>query len=101
MGWQVVFHDDLQTLESPQADAAIMARCHAGYEAMRAFRTTMEMWWAVEWYRDVLYHDAYGTMIHSADFSETPGDAAKARVTPGWRAAASARRRSTTACAIG
>jgi leucyl-tRNA synthetase len=81
MGWQVVFHDGVMALDSPQADAAIMARCHAGYEAMRPFRTTMEMWWAVEWYRDVLYHDAYGMMIHSAEFSGTPGDAAKIRVT--------------------
>ena len=25
----------------------------------------MEMWWAVELYRDVLFHAEYGTMIHS------------------------------------
>ena len=36
------------------ADAAIMARCHAGYKYTQQFRTTMEMWWAVEFYRDVL-----------------------------------------------
>jgi leucyl-tRNA synthetase len=81
MGWQVVFHDGVAALDSPLADAAILARCQAGYEFMRRFRTTMEMWWAVEWYRDVLYHDAYGTMIHSAEFSGAPGDSAKARVT--------------------
>jgi leucyl-tRNA synthetase len=74
------------TLDSPQADAAIMARCRAGYDSMRRFRTTMEMWWAVEWHRDVLFHHEYGTMIHSDVFSGTPGDEAKARVTE-WLAA--------------
>jgi leucyl-tRNA synthetase len=81
MGWQVVYHDAIIKLDSPQADAGIMARCHEGYEATRPYRTAMEMWWAVEWYRDVLYHDAYGTMIHSAEFSGTPGDRAQSRVT--------------------
>ena len=58
-----------------------MARCHAGYDYTRQFRTTMEMWYAVEWYRDVLYHHDYGTMIHSGAFTGTPGDVAKAKVT--------------------
>ena len=58
-----------------------MARCHAGYEYTRQFRTTMEMWYAVEWYRDVLYHHDYGTMINSGAFTGTPGDVAKAKVT--------------------
>jgi leucyl-tRNA synthetase len=80
-GWQVVFSDGPMTLDSIAADAAIMARCHVGYEYMRQFRTTMEMWWAVEWYRDVLYHHEYGAMIHSGPFSGAPGDVAKARVT--------------------
>ncbi len=79
--WQVVFHDARIRLNSVAADAAIMARCHAGYAYTRQFRTTMEMWWAVEFYRDVLYHSDYGTMIHSAAFTGTPGDVAKAKVT--------------------
>ncbi len=83
MGWQVVFKDGAMTLNSVEADAEIMARCHAGYEYMRQFRTTMEMWYAVEWYRDVLYHHDYGTMINSGEFTGTPGDVAKAKVT-GW-----------------
>jgi leucyl-tRNA synthetase len=41
----------------------------------------MEMLWGVEFYRDALYHNAYGTMIHSGDFTGTPGDAAKQKVT--------------------
>lgn len=80
-GWQVVFHDGRLALSSAAADAEIMARCHAGYDYTRQFHTTMEMWWNVAWYRDVLYHSDYGTMIHSGDFSGTPGDRAKNRVT--------------------
>ncbi len=80
-GWQVVFKDGPMTLDSVEADTAIMDRCHAGYAYMQRFRTTMEMWWAIEWYRDVLYHDAYGTMIHSGAFSGTPGDVARQKVT--------------------
>jgi leucyl-tRNA synthetase len=80
-GWQVVFSDGPMTLDSGEADAAIMDRCHVGYEYMRQFRTTMEMWWAVEWYRDVLYHHEYGAMIHSGVFCGAPGDAARKQVT--------------------
>jgi leucyl-tRNA synthetase len=80
-GWQVVFDDGSMTLDSTAADAAIMARCHAGYDYTRRFRTVMEMWYAVAWYRDVLYHHEYGTMINSGSFSGTPGDTAKADVT--------------------
>ncbi len=80
-GWMVVFHDARMRLDSVADDAAIMARCHAGYGYTRQFRTTMEMWWAVEWYRDVLYHADYGTMINSGAFTGIPGDTAKGRVT--------------------
>jgi leucyl-tRNA synthetase len=80
-GWQVVFDDGPMTLDSQAADAAILARCHAGYAAMRPYRTVMEMWWAVAWYRDVLYHAEYGAMIHSGAFSGTAGADAKRQVT--------------------
>ena len=79
-GWQMIFDDARLTLYSAAADAAIMARCHAGYKHTRQFRTTMEMWWDVEFYRDVLYHHDYGTMINSGAFTGTPGDVAKAKV---------------------
>ncbi len=79
--WQIVFADGPMTLTSADADRAIMARCHAGYEYTQQFRTTMEMWYATEWYRDVLYHSDYGTMINSGQFTGTPGDTAKADVT--------------------
>jgi leucyl-tRNA synthetase len=80
-GWQMIFDDARITLDSVAADAAVMARCHAGYDYTRQFRTTMAMWWAVEFYRDVMYHSDYGTMIHSAAFTGTSGDVAKQQVT--------------------
>jgi len=46
-------------------------------------RTLMEMLWRNEWYRDALYHDGYGEMIHSGDFSGTSAQAARRNVT-GW-----------------
>ena len=79
--WQVVFDDGVMTLDSAAADQAIMARCQAGYDYMRRFRTTMAMWSDVAWYRDVLFHHDYGAMINSGAFSGTPGDRAKADVT--------------------
>jgi leucyl-tRNA synthetase len=42
----------------------------------------MEMLWGVPWYRDVLFHADYGTMINSGPFSGTPGDKAKAAGDP-------------------
>jgi len=41
----------------------------------------MEMLDSQPFYRDVLFHAEYGTMINSDQFSGTPGDVAKRRVT--------------------
>ena len=37
----------------------------------------MEMVNNLPFYQDVLFHAEYGTMIHSGDFTGTPGDRAK------------------------
>ena len=74
--WQVVFDDGSMTLDSIIADQAINNRCRAGYELMRQYRTTMEMWQGTPWYRDVLFHHDYGVMINSGELSGTPGDRA-------------------------
>jgi leucyl-tRNA synthetase len=37
------------------------------------------MLWDIEFYRDVLFHDSYGTMINSGPLSGTPGDVAVKR----------------------
>jgi leucyl-tRNA synthetase len=41
----------------------------------------MEMVSGLPFYRDVLFHPEYGTMIHSNEFTGTPGDSAKSKVT--------------------
>jgi leucyl-tRNA synthetase len=41
----------------------------------------MEMLWRQPFYRDTLFHAEYGTMINSNEFSGTPGNNAKQRVT--------------------
>ncbi|MCK4682684.1 class I tRNA ligase family protein, partial [Candidatus Bipolaricaulota bacterium] len=44
-------------------------------------RTVMEMLWNLEFYRDVLFHTGYGSMINSGEFSGMPGDVARQKVT--------------------
>ncbi|MBA4380796.1 MAG: leucine--tRNA ligase, partial [Anaerolinea sp.] len=41
----------------------------------------MAMLWGCEFYRDALFHAEYGTMINSGEFSGTPGEVAKRKVT--------------------
>ena len=86
--WLFIFRDGLMSLDSPAADAAILKRCQQlasglgeGFEGVRRARTTMEMLHSVAWYRDVLFHAEFGTMVHSGEFSGTPGDKAKDAVT--------------------
>ena len=66
--------------DSVEAEKKILARCHGLEPNVRNKRTIMEMVWAVEFYRDALYHDEYGTMIHSDEFNGTKGDVAKRQV---------------------
>ena len=86
--WLFLFEDALMALDSMEADVAILARCQAlvagqgdAFAAVRAARTTMEMLHSIAWYRDLLFHAEYGTMIHSGEFSGTSGERAKAEVT--------------------
>ncbi|MGH7463197.1 MAG: class I tRNA ligase family protein, partial [Longimicrobiales bacterium] len=59
--WLFIFHDGVQKWDSAEAEARSLARCHALEPDVRDKRTIMEMLWAVEFYRDALYHDSYGT----------------------------------------
>jgi leucyl-tRNA synthetase len=78
--WAFVFSDGVMNWDSIEAEKKILARCHDYEPDVRNKRTLMEMVWAVEFYRDALYHDEYGTMIHSEEFNGTKGDAAKRQV---------------------
>ncbi len=80
--WKFIFSDgSVMDLDSVEADQAILARCKGIYPPVSANRTVMEMLNTMPFYRDVLFHSDYGTMIHSGEFSGTPGDAAKRKVT--------------------
>jgi leucyl-tRNA synthetase len=81
--WLFVFRDEdgaeVVPFDSTEADRVIISHCHALEPAVQDKRTVMEMLWGVDFYRDVLYHAEYGTMIHSGPLTGTPGDQAKAR----------------------
>jgi leucyl-tRNA synthetase len=78
--WLFLFADGIAEWDSAEAGERILARCKELEPGVRERRTVMEMLWAVEFYHDALYHDAPGRMIHSGEFSGTPGDDAVRRV---------------------
>jgi leucyl-tRNA synthetase len=79
--WLFIFEDGVMAFDSEESDRAVMARCNALYDGAHKYRTVMEMLWSLPFYRDVLFHHEYGTMINSNEFSGTPGDVAKGQVT--------------------
>ncbi|MBC7250526.1 MAG: leucine--tRNA ligase [Anaerolineae bacterium] len=79
--WVFIFADGVHEFDSVEADREILARCKQLEPAVQDKRTVMEMLWDVEFYRDVLFHTEYGTMINSGPFSGTPGDVAVKKVT--------------------
>jgi len=79
--WLFVFDDGVMALDSVESDQAILARCKAIYPPVSDNRTTMEMVNNLPFYQDVLFHADYGDMIHSAEFTSTPGSVAKKKVT--------------------
>lgn len=80
--WVFVFDDGVMEFDSVEADQEILARCKALEPAVADTdkQTVMELLYSVPFYRDVLFHAEYSTMINSADFSGTPGDVAVAKV---------------------
>lgn len=78
-GWQFVFADGVMDVSSVAEEKAILNKCHELDPAVRDKRTVAEMLWDVEFYRDVLFHDLYGTMINSGPLTGTPGEVAVMR----------------------
>ena len=78
--WAFVFDDGVRAFDSVEAGEEILARCKAIYPPVQGNRTLMEMLNNLPFYRDVLFHAEYGTMINSGPFSGTPGDRAKREV---------------------
>ncbi len=81
LGWAFIFSDEIIAWDSIGAEAEILKRIHALEPKLSENRTVMEALWRVEFYRDLLYHDAYGTMIHSGPLSGTPGEHAVEKTT--------------------
>jgi leucyl-tRNA synthetase len=80
--WLFIFgKGDLETFGGIASEKKILARCHELEPNVRSKRTVMEMLYAVEFYRDALFHAEYGTMINSGQFSGTPGRVAVKTVT--------------------
>ena len=80
-GWAFVFDDQVIPFDGVEAERAILARCRERKPEVADKRTVMEMLWEVPFYRDVLFHAEYGTMINSGPFTGTPGDVAVKKVT--------------------
>ena len=79
--WLFIFDDGVMPFDSEASDRAIMARCNGLHEGTARYRTVMELLRSMPFYRDVLFHHEYGTMINSGEFSGTSGDVAKQQVT--------------------
>ncbi len=56
-------------LDSIGVERKILERCKASEPNVRDRRTVMEMLYSLDFYRDILFHADYGTMIHSGQFS--------------------------------
>ncbi|HJS28786.1 MAG TPA: class I tRNA ligase family protein, partial [Anaerolineales bacterium] len=75
-GWTFLFPDAEVPWDSIESETGILERRRRLDPQGTGFRTVMEMLWATEFYRDVLYHDSFGRMIHSGPLSGTPADRA-------------------------
>ncbi len=79
--WLFVFHDAVIEWDGMEAESEILNRCRLLEPRVASARSVMEILSNCEFYRDVLFHADYGTMIHSGEFSGTPRNGAKASVT--------------------
>ena len=79
--WVFIFNDGVWEWDSVDSEKRILDRCKQIEPNVGESRTLMEMLWKLEFYKNVLYHAEYGTMIHSDIFNGTPGSEAKGKVT--------------------
>ncbi|MBN2086525.1 MAG: class I tRNA ligase family protein [Anaerolineales bacterium] len=83
--WQFIFEDGIRNWDSIDSEQEILARCQELEPNVRGKRSLMEMVWSLEFYRDALFHDQNGMMIHSGQFSGTPG-AVAVKIAAEWLA---------------
>lgn len=79
--WLFIFKDEVLELDSVESDRKILAKCKQIWPPVEPNRTVMEMLNNLPFYREILLHAQYGTMIHSEGFTGTPGNEAKRKVT--------------------
>jgi len=75
-GWQFVFADGVMNVGSVEEEEKVLERCKELEPSVKDKRTVAEMLWDVEFYRDLLFHAEYSTMINSGPLTGTPGDVA-------------------------
>ncbi len=78
--WLFIFPEGVRKWDSPDAESDILARAKELEPDVRGKRSVMEMLYAVEFYRDALYHHDYGDLINSGEFTGTAGDVARKAV---------------------
>ncbi|MGB9669002.1 MAG: leucine--tRNA ligase [Anaerolineales bacterium] len=74
--WEFIFKDKSFRLSSVVAEQEILQTIKLIKPELAHYRSVMEYLWDEEFYRPVLYHSDHGEMIHSEQFSGTPGDSA-------------------------
>jgi len=79
--WVFVFPDEIIEWDGMNTENEILNRCRLLEPKLAGARSVMEILWSREPYRDTLFHAEYGDMIHSGEFTGTPGATAKADVT--------------------
>ena len=85
--WVFIFDDEVMPFDGIEAEQEILDRVSASDGGARPAvgadekETVMELLWDVPFYRDLLFHVDYGTMINSGQFSGTPGEVAVEKVT--------------------
>jgi len=79
--WIFVFSDAVIEWAGIESESEILNRCRLLRPELASAHSVMEILSSRGSYRDVLFHADVGTMVNSAEFTGTPGDIAKAKVT--------------------
>jgi leucyl-tRNA synthetase len=79
--WIFIFDNGVKEWDSLESGQRILEHIQALNPEANQARTLMEFLWAQPFYRDALFHAAHGPMIHSGEFSGTPGEVAVERIT--------------------
>ena len=79
--WCFITDEGILDWNSTDAEKEILGKLKSFDPEIEEKQTLMELMWEREFYHDALYHDAYGDMINSKEFSGTVGDEAVEQVT--------------------